>query len=134
MRGRWRLAFATAAVVAAVGFRHRGFANEGTCELSRVDRASTPSYVCMQCHDGSVGTAIPFQMSGDGKGMSHPVNVDYARVAARRPKVYAPPADLPRDVPLVNGRVECTSCHDGSLSTRNHVVDEIRLCYACHRL
>lgn len=125
LRGWWRLAL-IAGAVAAGGI---GAADE-VCELSRVDRASTDSYLCMSCHDGSAGKVVPFTM-GPG-GMIHSVTVDYATAAASHPGTYVPAADLPKDVPLVNGKVECTSCHNWSQPAPSRVVDPLRLCYACH--
>jgi predicted CXXCH cytochrome family protein len=86
----------------------------------------------MVCHDGGSAPAVEFSMRTGG--MSHPVTTDYAAVAQRDPGHYAPAASLPPEVPLVDGRIECTTCHDGRLSTRKWVVDEARLCYACHRM
>jgi len=128
MRGRWVLLVTVTAVVASDP------ASAGTCELSRLDRATTQSSTCMACHDGSAGPTIAFKMAPDGNGMSHPVAVDYASTAAGHPDTYTPAALLPPNVLLVYGRVECTSCHDGALTTANHVVEPLQLCYACHRL
>jgi len=66
--------------------------------------------------------------------MSHPVSIDYDLAAGSHPGAYVPAAALPREIPLVNGRVECTTCHDGASATPKHVVDEMQLCTACHRL
>jgi predicted CXXCH cytochrome family protein len=66
--------------------------------------------------------------------MSHPVEVDYGQAAARQPGRYAPPESLPKDVPLVQGRIECTTCHDPAAPTVMRVVEQPRLCFACHRM
>jgi predicted CXXCH cytochrome family protein len=144
MKAGWTVGLAAAALAAAGGAnggaRAAGAVGalavgaSGTCELSRMDRARTPSTACMQCHDGSAGPAVPYEMKAGGGGMSHPVGVDYAAAAARAPGRYQPESALPRDVPLVGGRIECTTCHDGSLTTPKQVVEQSRLCYACHRL
>ena len=43
------------------------------------------------------------------EGMARlPVEVDYGAAAARQPGRYHPAAMLPREIPLVNGRVACT--------------------------
>lgn len=104
------------------------------CELSRVHRATTPSRTCMACHDGSAGQGIGFQMRPGGHGMSHPVAVEYGLAAAARPGQYQPAGALPVEVPLVRGRVECTSCHDGASKDPKRVVAVRDLCLACHRL
>jgi predicted CXXCH cytochrome family protein len=144
MKARWTIGLAAAALAAASGASDgahgvraaRGHAggDASTCELSRLDRARTPSTACMQCHDGSAGPGVPFQMSRDRHGMSHAVGVDYAAAASEAPERYHPASALPPDVPLVDGRIECTTCHDGALTTPHQVVDRRRLCLACHRL
>jgi predicted CXXCH cytochrome family protein len=145
MRGRWGLALTAAALAASGAAEDTGAAAtaaarqvvpaavHGTaCELPRVDRARTPSIACMACHDGGSAPSVEFSMSTGG--MSHPVTIDYEAAARRHPGSYTPSASLPPEVPLVDGRVECTTCHDGSRSTRKWVVDEARLCSACHRM
>jgi hypothetical protein len=87
----------------------------------------------MACHDGGSGPFVEFHMSTAGAaGMSHPVEVDYGAAAARHPRQYVSPRALPRDVPLVEGKVACTSCHDGASRNRNHVAMPQRLCESCH--
>jgi hypothetical protein len=66
--------------------------------------------------------------------MSHPVAVDYAAAAARRPDSYEPPGRIPAAVPLVDGKVECTTCHDGRSASAHRVVEYATLCTACHRM
>ncbi len=129
---RWVLALA--ATVAAAGSARGAPAAKATCELARVDRARTPSHACLRCHDSSVGSAILSELRVDGTGASHPVGVDYARAAARSPTRYAPPESLPREVPLVNGKIECTTCHDASRPRPMRVDQSPALCTACHRI
>jgi hypothetical protein len=38
------------------------------------------------------------------------------------------------DVPLVDGKVACTSCHDGASPHPKRAVDPANLCAACHRM
>jgi predicted CXXCH cytochrome family protein len=104
------------------------------CELRGADRSRTPSVRCMGCHDGSAGASIDYRMVPDGTGMSHPVEVDYGAAHARRPDRFAPPETLPREVPLVGGRIACTSCHDGSSPDPKRVARVADLCLACHRM
>lgn len=108
----------------------------GGCELPRVaDRSRTPSQACLSCHDGSAGTRAGFFGSGaPGFGANHPVEVDYRAAAARAADRYVPAARLPPLVPLVNGKVTCTTCHDGASPFAKHVIDPERLCFACHRM
>lgn len=102
------------------------------CTLHQVDRARTPSRSCIGCHDGSVGAAIPFQMRHSDLGASHPVDVSYDAAAAKKPGEYVPSSRLPPDVPLVEGKVACTSCHDGQSTEPRQVVNLPNLCLACH--
>ena len=104
------------------------------CELRGADRGRTPSVRCMGCHDGSAGPSVHYRTVPDGSGMSHPVEVVYGAVHARRPDRYAPPESLPREVPLVGGKVACTSCHDGSAPGSKRVAQVRDLCLACHRM
>ncbi len=88
----------------------------------------------MACHDGSAGAPIEFRMGPDATGMSHPVEVDYAATVARQPDRYHPAAALPPELPLVNGKVACTTCHDGASPDPKRVVAVPRLCESCHRM
>jgi hypothetical protein len=131
MRARWGAALAAAALAASAGARA---ADGDTCELGRADRRTATSRACMACHDGSAGREIGFQMSADGRGMSHPVEVDYGAAAAAHPGQYQPATALPAEVPLVGGKVECTTCHDGASRDPRRVAAVRDLCLACHRL
>jgi predicted CXXCH cytochrome family protein len=105
----------------------------GACELRLADRARTPSAHCVACHDGSTALGTPLKRHPDG-GAGHPVEVDYLRAFARRPGLH-PPAALPADLPLVDGKVSCTTCHDARSSERGKPAVTTRyaaLCLACH--
>lgn len=131
----WGGALAAAVFAASAGGR---VADGGTCELARVDRRTTSSLSCLACHDGTGGPGVEyraeFEMGEPGRSMSHPVHVDYRAVAARQPDRYRPATALPPEVPLVAGRVECTTCHDGGSPDRQHVARVADLCQACHQL
>jgi predicted CXXCH cytochrome family protein len=143
--GRWGWGAAlagAAAVLAGAGWEGasppgalRGGSFETDCELRTADRAATPAAACLACHDGSVGTGVSFQMRAMNRpGFDHPVDVDYAR-AALRDRRLLPPALLPPDVVLVNGRVACTTCHDGGGTERGHTVrGREDLCRSCHQM
>lgn len=144
---RWRAGFAPACavalVLAAVGLGAEASAagedrapppGVGPCELRRADRARTPAQSCLACHDGTAGAAVGFAAQGSGHGLSHPVEVDYLAAFARRPGRYVPPGAIRADVPLVDGRVSCTSCHDSASPHPKRAVDPVTLCHACHRL
>ncbi len=102
------------------------------CELEQLDRTRTSARVCVSCHDGTIGPGVQFRMGPDDSGMSHPVDTDYASAHAKQPDKYVPPGALPVDVPLVEGRVACTSCHDPASTEPKHVARPGSLCSACH--
>ncbi|HZZ85066.1 MAG TPA: cytochrome c3 family protein [Anaeromyxobacteraceae bacterium] len=109
---------------------------EESCDLFRLPRAVTPSRSCLTCHDGTLAhAALPGPRSA-GELANHPIDVDYegARRAGSR---LRPSAQLPREMPLVGGKVECVTCHD----PRSHEpmktalpMNRSRLCFACHDL
>jgi hypothetical protein len=76
---------------------------------------------------------IGFLTRASGRpGYDHPVEVDYesARLRDRR---LRPSAFLPRALVLVNGRIGCTTCHDGAAATRGRVPSvPAGLCSSCH--
>jgi predicted CXXCH cytochrome family protein len=103
------------------------------CALYRVDRARASSRECVSCHDGSISTPV-FRMNMPGKDFGHPVGVEYQAAWTRDPGGYS--GALPREVPLVDGKVACTSCHDGAARNPSRIVELRRgrdLCTACHR-
>ncbi len=97
---------------------------DGVCTLAIADRAHTPSSRCLACHDGSAARSL---------GASHPVEVSYV-AAATTAGATALPSAPPPELPLVEGRVACTTCHDGRapLPARTALPGD-GLCYACHR-
>jgi predicted CXXCH cytochrome family protein len=133
----WRAAWAASVAAAALllfASVARPEERGEVCELSRVDRARTPSLRCVACHDGATAIGVTIGPAGGGHG-DHPVEVDYGSIAAQRPGRYVPLARLPADVPLVDGKVTCTSCHDGASRHAGRVaLGGHRLCLACHDL
>jgi hypothetical protein len=74
------------------------------------DLASSSS--CLACHAGAGATP----------GSSHPVNVDYAAVQARRPGSLRPlETVVARGVFLPNGVLQCTTCHDARSPWKDHI-------------
>jgi predicted CXXCH cytochrome family protein len=141
MAGR-SLAAAAAALAIAAGARagapervgpERGAPEwDAPCELARVDRGRTPSQRCIACHGDTADATAP--RGRPTTHQSHPVEVDYAGAAARHPDDFVRAARLPPHVPLVDGKVACTSCHDGASRRRGRTVDLESLCTSCHRM
>jgi predicted CXXCH cytochrome family protein len=116
------------------------------CELTRVDGATTNSFTCIACHDGTIGPAAHGRGSADaedrfglaaasgGEEQGHPTQVDYERSRVRLSGLTAV-AMLPRSIPLPEGKVSCTSCHNGASTEPFHTSMSMRgsaLCFACH--
>lgn len=121
-----------AAAAAVLGGAAPDVARE-VCELPQADRATTRAARCMACHDGSAGAGVQFRMrAGSTPGFDHPVEVDYASAAARNRGLR--PAPGPGTV-LVDGRISCTTCHDGRSALRASLArPQPELCLSCHDL
>jgi len=108
-----------------------------TCELARSPRAATGSRGCLLCHDGTLThAALPGPRLAGELLANHPVGVDY-EAARASDRWLRPSAQLPREMPLVNGRIECTTCHDARSSEPMKTalpMTRSRLCFACHDL
>lgn len=120
-------------------------ATAATAEAPRWNGATQSSFApaadvsdaCLGCHDGTSARAM--HVEGN-----HPVGVDYERLAVQRAASLRPsssPSGLGGTIAedlLINGRVECSSCHDphaahGSGTTRLRVSNQgSRLCLTCH--
>jgi hypothetical protein len=125
MRARWGAAIGVAAALAAAGARATG---ESPCGLSGAVRSLTSSKGCVTCHDGTGASPISLGRN------SHPVGIDYAAAASSDPGKYASISQLPPEVALVGGKVECTTCHDGASRRPFKLAGGTELCLACHRL
>lgn len=108
---------------------------------------SAASLLCLSCHDGTVATDVlagPHAMTwternaaGARGGLtSHPVGTPYP---AARDGYASSAAVVAAGLPLADGRLQCTTCHDphntgghaGLLVISNQ---RSRLCLTCHRL
>jgi predicted CXXCH cytochrome family protein len=129
MRAWWVGVLAAAALAASAGAR----AADG-CELAHVNRRTATSAACAGCHERIAANAVARGPEGHPAG--HPVEVDYAAEVAAQPDRLAPASSLPPEIPLVAGKIQCTTCHDGaSTDRRRKLVAPTRvLCLACHRL
>lgn len=101
-------------------------------------RPSAKSAACMSCHDGSAAPAI-------GDHASHKVEVDYDAVqrfssaSLRRSSERTAFGGTISETLLVEGRVECSSCHypheeytDTQFRLRMVNGSWVQLCTSCH--
>ena len=115
------------------------------CELPNAMPGRTPTRSCMGCHDGTIGSLADVTFPSTLEGFpsaplapgsnSHPVDVDYAAAAQRRPDSFTPVAALPREVLLLDGKITCVTCHHPDSPERFRValsMDRSALCFSCH--
>ena len=130
MRAQWvGGALAAAALAASMGAR----AADGGCTLALVNRRTASTGACATCHAEIAAAAVSRGPGGHPRG--HPVEVEYAQIAAEHPDQFAPAGSLPPEVPLVEGKIACTTCHAAGAHDHKQLVAPSRvLCLTCHRL
>lgn len=98
---------------------------------------------CLSCHDGTLSISSDAELRElnwehhTEIGLSHPVGVDYMDVYSRNPDTYHEPDGLDPRIVLINGKVECETCHNHYSSFKKKLVMEnwgSRLCLSCHNL
>ena len=102
------------------------------------ESADTESTVCLSCHDGVVASdRAPRQIAigGMGQTVDHPVMMSYVEAYVRNRSELVPAARVDRRVKLINGKIECVTCHVSASGERSFLVmrngrDE--LCVSCH--
>lgn len=107
---------------------------ESICSLRYADRSTTDSSECLGCHDGTIADSVGFS-TPIRRTESHPVGVAYDDAQARGRARLRPRADLAAALVLVDGKVECTTCHSGTSSEPARAALPRRrsaLCLACH--
>lgn len=112
------------------------------CALGRVNRAQADSRTCLACHDGTSAAGVAYQRPHElgrtglsAMHTSHPVDVDYQLAWSRKPGLLHPTGALPEALALPQGKVSCTTCHDGASREKHHVsvsMSRSRLCASCH--
>jgi predicted CXXCH cytochrome family protein len=108
------------------------------CQLASVDRRTTASARCLACHDGSAAPAVVRSTRVAAPLGDHQVDADYAQARLRRGFArLRDPRELGPALPLVDGKVACTTCHAGDSRERAHVALPMAgsaLCFACHAM
>lgn len=94
---------------------------------------------CLACHDG----VIAKNSSAFGAGVSihaqkgnHPVLMSYDRAHQQRPMAFVTPAALDPKLQLVDGKVQCITCHVVSTQqewTTISLMGRRDFCLGCHR-
>ena len=113
----------------------------GSCPgvKTAVHNAPNGSIYCLSCHDGTAAPDVPVIQSsllGYDQAGNHPVLISYVQAYMRSPLEFVPPQLLDSRVKLVNGEVQCVSCHEISpVGQWSLVRTEGRgeLCLSCHR-
>ena len=120
----------------SLGLAHRMEPDPEAVKL--LDRSSVE---CLACHDGTVSSNVErggasWNHAG-GIGLSHPIGVVYQDAVRRPDSRLHPERSLPEALTLVNGQVECVTCHDHYSSVPGLLVMDnsgSRLCLSCHNL
>jgi predicted CXXCH cytochrome family protein len=101
--------------------------------------ASAGSTDCLACHDGVIARNTlpsPLGPSGFGDKSSHPVLVSYEQAHRRNPTAFVTPTALDPKIRLVDGKIQCTTCHVVS-GTQGWATVTLAgrtdLCLGCHR-
>ncbi len=133
-----------AVILLLAGVPHRPWAAEpGTRRCAGLpllsSRGPTNSVVCLACHDGALASNIFPNSSGFAASdlrSCHPVLVSYVRAYSRNPSRFVSPWLLDARVKLVQGRVQCTTCHSVAADGKDILVmpnPRGELCFSCHR-
>lgn len=106
--------------------------------LSVLDRSSRD---CLACHDGTISGVVDTGGASwehaRGIGLSHPIGVYYADAYRHNRGKYHPEASLPKALRLVDGKIECVTCHDHYSKLKGLLVMDnrgSRMCLSCHNL
>jgi predicted CXXCH cytochrome family protein len=107
------------------------------CVLHTVDRATAATSVCTSCLGPSLapqGRSARFQMPG--RAFGHPVDVDYDAARGARPDRFKARSELPSTLPLVGGKIACTTCHSARSTIQSSLAMSAdgALCLSCHVL
>lgn len=125
-------------VCVAAGPLRAGGAELGTLPCLRAGRTNSLN-TCLSCHDGSLARNLKLTMAvqtGGAPGSEHPVPIAYAEAYARRPREFVPPTALPPEIQLVQGQVQCVTCHTTNAQGQWVPVRGSGgrpLCLSCHR-
>ena len=99
------------------------------------------SRTCLECHDGTVASAVENPSSSGGMGDSlgaHPYSIAYQKTGkSAHDLTLKPISNLDLRIRLFNGQVGCQSCHSPYSSLPKHLVISTassKLCISCHEI
>lgn len=100
---------------------------------------SPMSALCLTCHDGVLASMSKPMSIGPDLSNDHPVSITYDSHLAAKDKKLAHPNDLPDTLPLFNGKIECSTCHNvhapsGTKWLLRMSNSRSRMCLACHKM
>lgn len=115
------------APLADLGATGRRATNAGDdCLLAVAPHSGLASACCLPCHAARTVAHGP-----DGDRPAHPTSVDYDRAVKHGRLPLRPLTRLPHAIVLVDGRIECTTCHRRHTNLRSQLALD-RLCTGCH--
>jgi hypothetical protein len=94
---------------------------------------------CLACHDGSIApNAIPAEAGVFTQQLhgNHPLLVSYEKAYSNQPTAFVAPAKLDPRLQLVDGKIQCVTCHAVSPQREWATVALPRqgeICQGCHR-
>lgn len=116
-----------------------------------IGQPSGVSKMCLSCHDGTIASddkggqaGFSHKIISSNMNANHPISFTYDIVLAQKDgELYVPettPSGLGSTINndlLVNGKLECVSCHNPHESANNIAMlkisnDRSRLCLTCH--
>ncbi len=107
----------------------------GALRCLRSDR-STDLKTCLSCHDGILASNIKLtDTSSSDPTRNHPVGISYSDAYTRKPDEFVQLSLLDPQLKLVNGEVQCVTCHIGDTNGSWTLVKDGSgpLCLSCHR-
>jgi predicted CXXCH cytochrome family protein len=132
--------FAVAAVLAIyLAIQAEAVSSTRQCDGVSLPLELSDSQTCLGCHDGTVAfdrhADLPdaYLLSPNG---NHPVLISYNAAYVRNPRSFVEPSRLDPHIALLNGQVQCVSCHTATVQGTWIMVksnNRSALCLSCHR-
>ena len=134
----WKLSALAAVLLSALALTQLHADRPGRCTGVKFwEKDSVPdSRLCLSCHDGVIASdRMPKDRSLLTMGqIDHPVEISYVAAYLNNREELLPPSLVDRRLRLVNGKVECITCHVASPERSYLAMQNGRdqLCTSCH--